>query len=396
MEVNACSISVFSKHFTFAWLFCMITLQIIEQILLGLEYDGILSGPSTKDFGYSLVRLVCSWFFSLVILHWAACVGFDSSLTVPISGTGLCQNDRDTEALMASWSSLDQLGDLKQVVFSQDSVFSACLRSHTDWKLSWVWKLPLARLSTQCSHSEGAVLPQSVQSHILQVLITSGGWKEPSVHTKQTGESGSLRDTLEVPLTGNGSNGLQSCKLSKIIRAFWMRKCGELQECWQPGLSLYLCSSWSQIKQISTIRVHVSVRWEKGCLHTVPRCSQTSLLSVPLTKEGGVVPSAAASLVPWYQVRVCWDTGPQAAASAPTFSLVSGKEEDDPYEVAPSLSLSISRNPTRNRLNHTSLGSCFHHSRMGLFISHTPGSCTAVAQPPPFCPFGNDVDKNSL
>lgn len=62
MEVNACSITVLITHFTFTCLFCRITLQMIEQMLLGLEYDGILSGPSTKGFGYSLVRLVCSWF----------------------------------------------------------------------------------------------------------------------------------------------------------------------------------------------------------------------------------------------------------------------------------------------------------------------------------------------
>lgn len=79
------------------------TLQTMEQMLLGLEYDGILSGPSTKGFGYFLVRLGCNWlFYSLIILHWAACAGFDSSLTVPLSGMGLCQNDGDREALVPS------------------------------------------------------------------------------------------------------------------------------------------------------------------------------------------------------------------------------------------------------------------------------------------------------
>lgn len=57
-------------------------------------------------------------FYSLVILHWAVCAGFDSSLTVPLSGAGLCQDDGDCEARIASLSSLDQLGDLKQVVCS--------------------------------------------------------------------------------------------------------------------------------------------------------------------------------------------------------------------------------------------------------------------------------------
>lgn len=58
--------------------------------------------------------------------------------------------------------------------------------------------------------------------------------------------------------------------------------------------------------------------------------------------------------------------------------------------------LTVSRNCTRNKLNYTSLGGCSHHPRMGLSISHTAGPCAAVAQPPPVCPFGNDVGKNSL
>lgn len=35
------------------------------------------------------------------------------------------------------------------------------------------------------------------------------------------------------------------------------------------------------------------------------------------------------------------------------------------------VSLSISRNSTRNKLNHTRLGGCSHHSRMGVSSSPT-------------------------
>lgn len=146
----------------------------------------------------------------------------------------------------------------------QDSVFSVCLRSHTDWRLSWEWKLPLARLSTQCSSSEGAALPKSVQSHILQVLITSGGWKAPNAHTKLIGESGTLCDTLGVPLTGNGSNGLQSASFQRSSKPFGWKNAESSRSVGNLGC-LCACSALGRLKQISTIRVHVSLPWEAAC-----------------------------------------------------------------------------------------------------------------------------------
>lgn len=73
MDMNVCSITVLIKHFTFVWLPCISPLQMMEQVLQGMEDDEFLNASSQKRFW-----LVCSWVvsqsqcftgWSLVLIH---------------------------------------------------------------------------------------------------------------------------------------------------------------------------------------------------------------------------------------------------------------------------------------------------------------------------------------
>lgn len=48
--------------------------------------------------GWSVAEL----FYSLTMFHWVEFAGFDLSLTAPLSGAELCQEDGDWGALIAS------------------------------------------------------------------------------------------------------------------------------------------------------------------------------------------------------------------------------------------------------------------------------------------------------
>lgn len=235
--------------------------------------------------------------------------GFDSSLTVPLSGAWLCQEDGDWGTLIASWSSLDQLGDLSSRSFQLlRPPFCLLAWCHTaNWRLRWVLKPFLARLCAQ-GNTEAAVgqlrsCPSQIgpKPYPASTDHFSGLKGRSSAPTKLMGgvSSSFLCDTLKVPLTGNSSStGLNPASFPRWSKHFGWEKVESSQEPWGPELRLYLCSPWSGKANFDQKRVCDTPLREGLPGHSPQELPEFPLLSVLLTREGCVVFAIAVFLLP--------------------------------------------------------------------------------------------------
>lgn len=182
--------------FTFPWLPC-----IAHSANAGADVTGDgrwwdSQCPFPKRFlavpqlGWSVAGL----FYSLIVLHWVKISGFGSSLTVSLSGAGLCWEDEDEErrgGYDCFLPSLDQLGDLKQALSApQAYLLSAYLVSQNR---------SMAKLG--------------IEALLRQVMHTGKQWASclsqisPKLYAASSGHFRGLKGRASAPtkLTGGGS-----------------------------------------------------------------------------------------------------------------------------------------------------------------------------------------------